>query len=1073
MTGLGLGLGLAQCGEGSGQVAIVTNPAITGTAGGTLTITPGNTVHAVSSTYQWYRDFIPITGETGRTLDSASWPGSIRVVQTATGASGSATALSANFNNGTNATLAATETFEEATTNNQKYNTVTGRMLAMAGGNQAEQDKYLVRANGSHKVLGAFSSLLPILQSNGQSSKAVAFLDYDLTANHRIECDATAGTLSKPSYLILSYVDEFNYIYIQCASSDVSVGWQVYSFINGVSTDQTSQLNGGGTVGFHDHYLSYTSSYSVRAEISGGVLRMYSKYDGAPDYTPLQLYKSTNPLETYELDLSGVLNLPQGNKAGVLVGGGGGDAVRMYSLDAPVVISNVETSTAGNSPIVTAKLHYVGTVDPTGFDIAVMGLDGAEIYPRTPATIASLGGGSAEISFTDPSLRALEGGSGYLQVWKTGTGLSGAEGGALLFSMPIYQTVFPYRQGLNEGFTSTDVCDPFTDLLHSAGMRTGLGAFDHVSSGLSFNRHGLPTMLDPVYSAGYTFLLKKPEWSAPDRAGSYLIRYPADKTINVNSKMGTLDNIEPGLARYHRGTTATGDFPMIWFTGDSLAFRAEDVISIKKEDDLDPENLITQSASSSHAALAKTYRCMLPRMVNSPAFKLSTATQNVRFTDDDRWVGGPCTAVPMSVEQQVSGCNQASIDLYWNARHVDDEDLWRAEARYAAETLDPSLKAEVEFSNEIWNRQFRQYHDVALEGVRLGFAADTAASYAAAIAETVYFNGYSNVTSTNPNSSVAVPDNGLLFVNITGVGTIVLRAIGDQPAGTPIPLSGTSDNNWTLVYTNSQVTNARLRGQAHYSQRLFQIWDEEFAAAERERPTFMLGVQNASAVSTDTLKMFDWVTQSGDPLYQTLDRLMVAPYWSNMGGPGNIGNYLADYPAPTYPHPWTATEKGLINTDPVAFQTAFWAIANDCIDFVIDNLASLKHDLAAELVARNLSPDRIQIGSYECNWHVQFYNWPAELTDAANDMFGTLMRSPEFALATKRYLSGIASRVGGTHVVFNRIGGIPTTGSDKPSTNGAAQSWVIMENETDVATSGTGENYRYEAFADAKNGVFA
>jgi hypothetical protein len=60
------------------------------------------------------------------------------------------------------------------------------------------------------------------------------------------------------------------------------------------------------------------------------------------------------------------------------------------------------------------------------------------------------------------------------------------------------------------------------------------------------------------------------------------------------------------------------------------------------------------------------------------------------------------------VEVLVRLANELEIDVWFNLPHLADDTYVRSLAEYVAGNLDPTLKAYVEFSNEVWNWQFEQ-----------------------------------------------------------------------------------------------------------------------------------------------------------------------------------------------------------------------------------------------------------------------------------------------------------------------------------------------------------------------------
>jgi len=1068
-----------------------TAPTISGTKGGILTVTPGTATNAVSSSFQFYRDLIPIPGATLTSFDSAAWPGLINVVQTATDANGvTAAAISNDFDNGDQSTYVGQEMFEEPSTAGQKYDTINGRTLSMVGGDLANRDLFIVQSNGTggpHVLTGA-GNITPVTV-NGKPSTPVAYLDADLGINHRVEIDCNRrGPYTKPSQVILRFVDEFNYLILQLVGNAIYLN----SVVNGNTTSLLAAALNGGT-GSSIAYLprlNYTSSYTLRADITGSAFHLFDRIDGETSFHPVGIYHLGNPSTLLQIDFdlnaAGVASLPQGHKAGVQVSGTapGVDNVRFYSLNAPLLMTAVSSSTSANVPTLTIHLEYSGSIDPTGFDVGVMDFSGKQVLPRIAcSSILSMGNGSATITIADPRLRAIENRNAHIQVWKTGPGLNGNEGAARTFIMPAYQTVFPMNICINETFTASDKgnTDPFRDLFFAGRWIPFNGpSYGSTSPSDVFSKNGLPLLPSVAYPTSWNLALKSPLHLTPDRYDSFIVYYPPDMSVAPVSGAATVTATGiPGQARLTR--QPDGTVGLLRFGG--RYFTEADVIKILPEHDAHPERLIPDQTAANYAALGNSIRFMEARQVNSSLFKSTTPTTVTRYSVADEWARGTSFQVPYTIEQAVSACNQADRGLYWNAKINEGEDIWRRDAAYyaanAAATLPPPF---VELQNEIWNMAgtFKATRQFALEGVRMGFADDTASSFSAAVAPS---NGVYDNAGSDSVTTVAIPDGGLLMTGIGGL--TVWRAIGAQGTNVALP-SSTSDTSkpFALVYTNQQCANARVRYQAFQSDRLWQIWNEEMAKAKRAPIISVFGGQYTSAgvVGSVFWTGLDFIPRSVSddtsqtPLRNRVNRLCIAPYWGNYtlqpGTGGSLGDYNANFQTPLYPVPWTAAEKALVASDMAEFLNAFFAIAPYAIDFTIEKTQATKLDLAAGLVTRGMSADAIQLMSYECAHGIVFCNWPTTtpaLSASADIAYAAIFRDQRYGDLVKRYLIGLRDKIGGDHFWYARGGELATSGSKLSLAAGGEKSWSMMEYETDNSSS----NYRFTALAAARLGNYS
>jgi hypothetical protein len=74
----------------------------------------------------------------------------------------------------------------------------------------------------------------------------------------------------------------------------------------------------------------------------------------------------------------------------------------------------------------------------------------------------------------------------------------------------------------------------------------------------------------------------------------------------------------------------------------------------------------------------------------------------------------------VALEWMIELCNRQKIAPWFCMPHLADDDFIRNFAKMVKERLDPSLKVYIEYSNEVWNGQFKQSRYAGEQGVKLG-----------------------------------------------------------------------------------------------------------------------------------------------------------------------------------------------------------------------------------------------------------------------------------------------------------------------------------------------------------------
>lgn len=549
-----------------------------------------------------------------------------------------------------------------------------------------------------------------------------------------------------------------------------------------------------------------------------------------------------------------------------------------------------------------------------------------------------------------------------------------------------------------------------------------------------------------------SLLLQLPVVRSAARAGVYVVTYPAAMTCALQGTLGGATVVQPfvgGVGKIRLPATNNGalGIPTLRLSGPIPAGGV--AMSIVKESDwYNPE------ATQALRTLGKINRSMTARAVNGDRLyadnsPVANPTAFPTLRNAAARYKGPTPNGPLCVEAQVDACNQAGQHMWHNQSHIDDDSVVAAEAAYVAANLAADARVFIELSNELWNFSFRQARESMLFGQRLGMGV-AAATPGTLVPETIIFNdpgGKANTANSNTTLyACAIGD--MIFMSVNGVGYQVYQALTANPAGTvitPITTEGanTADGKWKLIHGATSSILAGKRWIAKRSKEIWAIWDAAFATAGRQPPLHVVGAQaGGSGFTAIARDIFEW-----DNCWQAIDRLAIAPYWGGgVGAPPNtLYNYAINYPSPTYPHPWTATEKALVTTNIPAFLDAFFAVAGDTVDSALAQASAIKTQMATYLAGKGDTAGRVKLSSYECNHHVNFNigGWPADHQAPLVTAHKSILTDARFFTLTARYLNGLTA-LGGEHCVFDRVGPMPTT-------YGTLSYWGLQEHDLDYS----------------------
>lgn len=654
--------------------------------------------------------------------------------------------------------------------------------------------------------------------------------------------------------------------------------------------------------------------------------------------------------------------------------------------------------------------------------------------------------------------------AGALVLENTATGTGGSKVATSVAATVSEAGVLPAAMlGINEGIlTQGKPTDWSRDLFHNSNWRTA--EYGNDDGSMQINPNGYPTA---YYQSDTAILLLLPKARSAARAGTYVVTYPAGMTCTLSTPNGAsvVQAFSGGTGKISLpANDGTLGSPALKFSGPIPSGGI--AVSVVKDGDA-ATGYYNPEASNALKALGKINRSMSARGVNSDRVPGNTATTLAMRTAATRY-RGPTPNGPLCVEMQLDACNKAGQHMWHNQSHIDDDGVVVAEAAYVAANLAPGKRVYVELSNELWNTGagfYRSSREMMLLGLRAGMG-PSSATPTSLVPETIIYNDDPALPSLSNDAVTRWPVNTgqRIQMMLNGFGVQCYEALANNPAGTtvtPISTEGasTADGKWRLVYGSSAC---KIAGQRYLSKRLkevWAIWDAALIAQGRARAIHVLAWQYGSGIFASASASLDW-----DNLWQVTDRYAIAPYFGGggglAGGVGDLIRYSANYPSPTYPHPWTAAEKDLLLTDKEAFKNAFFAVVPDVIANTLASAANIQSGLAAYLAGKGAESDRIKLCSYECNSHLNFSDgaWPSTHQSALVTAHAEILADPRWSAAITTYFNGLLA-LGGEHCAYDRVGPIPIAYS-------SLSYWGFQTSDTDFSL-------RYQALAAINSGTVA
>lgn len=245
---------------------------------------------------------------------------------------------------------------------------------------------------------------------------------------------------------------------------------------------------------------------------------------------------------------------------------------------------------------------------------------------------------------------------------------------------------------------------PFLDLMktarpwlgHKPGQYGGM-EYAELQAGGHLGAEGWPIRMPRSLSSIGSLILTDMPFAATSLKGRYVLRYEGKGVIEVAGRATGV--------RYGKNSVSFDYEP----GPGSVEIRIQRIntrtpprnIRISKEDHV---ALLDQGAVFNPAWTARMGAFKGLRFMDWQEINDSTLSrwQDRPLPSDVSFANG----VPIEVLVQLA--NELGVDPWFNVPHLADDDFVRSFATLVREELDPSLKAYVEFSNEVWNWQFTQ-----------------------------------------------------------------------------------------------------------------------------------------------------------------------------------------------------------------------------------------------------------------------------------------------------------------------------------------------------------------------------
>ncbi|MGX0975658.1 hypothetical protein ACSSVY_001368 [Roseovarius sp. MBR-51] len=260
--------------------------------------------------------------------------------------------------------------------------------------------------------------------------------------------------------------------------------------------------------------------------------------------------------------------------------------------------------------------------------------------------------------------------------------------------------------GLN-GIADWSSQHPFVDVMKTARPWVGhtadqWGAFstEALRAGGYLDAFGWPLALPDGAKALEAFILTDQPEAATHLSGRYLLRYTGTGVIRV---VGRADNVRYDYGKREvRFDVTPGEGPV--------------ALSLLETDAADPLRDITV-VREDQVALHELGVIFNPLWIDTVADVRVIRFMDWMFTNgapqvtwDDRPVPEDATYIwrGVPVEVMVDLANQIGADPWVNMPHMADDGYMRGFAAYLRDHLAPGLRADVEYSNEVWNFMFPQ-----------------------------------------------------------------------------------------------------------------------------------------------------------------------------------------------------------------------------------------------------------------------------------------------------------------------------------------------------------------------------